>query len=131
MTCFQKTDQVTIVQEQEMFAKIHGCLPPQSEFKHKWPWALDLIARHVGTVLTDHALALQLEVTENLGITFAAYMFGRVGYFTSDPRNIEAITTSRFQGLCNSFRSATFLSLTNSVRLWARLPSPCFLPFPR
>jgi len=59
---------------------------------------MDLIWRHVATVLTDHALALQVEFTETVGLTFAAYVFGRVGYFTSDPRNIEAITNSRFQG---------------------------------
>ncbi|KAF8853501.1 cytochrome P450 [Acephala macrosclerotiorum] len=69
------------------------------EFKHRWPWALDLIKSHVATMLTDHALALQVEFTKSLGITFAAYMFGCVGYFTSDPRNIEAITTSRFQDI--------------------------------
>ena len=86
------------VQEEDTFAKLHGCQPPQSEFKHRWPWALDLIKRHVGTVLTDHALMLQVEFTETLGITFAAYMFCLVGYFTSDPRNIKAITETRFQG---------------------------------
>ncbi|KIY00210.1 uncharacterized protein Z520_03895 [Fonsecaea multimorphosa CBS 102226] len=32
-----------------------------------------------------------------MGITFAAYMFGLVGYFTSDPRNIKAITETHFQ----------------------------------
>jgi hypothetical protein len=85
-------------QEEAAFANIHGCQPPQSEFKHRWPWALDLIKRHVETVLTDHALMLQVEFTESLGITFAAYMFGLVGYFTSDPRNIKAITETRFQG---------------------------------
>ncbi len=85
-------------QEEEAFADVHGCQPPQSEFKHRWPWALDLIKRHVETVLTDHALMLQVEFTESLGITFGAYTFGLVGYFTSDPRNIKAITETRFQG---------------------------------
>lgn len=85
-------------QEEASFATIHGCQLPTSEFKHRWPWALDLIKRHVGTVLTDHALMLQVEFTGILSITFAAYMFGLVGYFTSDPRNIKAITETRFQG---------------------------------
>lgn len=89
---------INISQEEAAFANVHGCQPPQSEFKHRWPWALDLIKRHVETVLTDHALMLQVEFTESLGITFAAYMFGLVGYFTSDPRNIKAITETRFQG---------------------------------
>ena len=57
------------VQEEEAFANLHGCQPPQSEFKHRWPWALDLIKKHVQTVLTDHALMLQVEFTESLGIT--------------------------------------------------------------
>lgn len=42
---------------------------------------------------------LQVDFTESMGITFAAYMFGLVGYFTSDPRNIKAITETRFQGM--------------------------------
>ena len=70
----------------------------QSVFHHRWPWALDLVKRHVGTVLTDHALMLQVRFTEGFGLTFAAYMFDRVGYFTSDPRDIKAITETRFQG---------------------------------
>jgi hypothetical protein len=86
------------LQEEAEFARVNGCEPPQSEFKHQWPWALDLVKRHVETVLTDHALMLQVEFTESLGITFAAYMFGLVGYFTSDPRNIKAITETCFQG---------------------------------
>ena len=53
---------------------------------------------NIETVLTDHALMLQVEFTESLCITFAAYMFGLVGYFTSDPLNIKAITETRFQG---------------------------------
>jgi hypothetical protein len=119
------------VQEQQAFARLHGCLPPHSEFKHRWPWALDLIKRHVGIVLTDHALALQVEFTETLGITFAAYMFGCVGYFTSDPRNIEAITTSRFQGVYSSFLIfARFLSLRKNIRHRPRLSSSCLLSVP-
>lgn len=116
------------VQEQEAFATLHGCLPPHSEFKHQWPWALDLIKRHVATVLTDHALALQVEFTEILGINFAAYMFGCVGYFTLDPRNIEAITNSRFQGTSNFFLEfARFWSLRKNIRHMSRLSSSCLL----
>ena len=48
--------------------------------------------------MTNHALMLQVEFTESLGITFAARMFGLIGYFTSDPHNIRAITETRFQG---------------------------------
>lgn len=53
---------------------------------------------HFGTVLTNHALMLPVDFTESIGITFAAYLFGLVGYITSDPRNIKAITETRFQG---------------------------------
>ncbi|ETI27782.1 hypothetical protein G647_00231 [Cladophialophora carrionii CBS 160.54] len=42
---------------------------------------------------------LQVEFTESPGMTFAAYMFGVVGCFTSDPRNIKAITETRFQDM--------------------------------
>lgn len=85
-------------QEEAEFSKVHGCQPPLDEYKHRWPWALDLIKRHVETVLTDHALMLQVEFTESMGINWAAHMFGLMGYFTSDPRNIKAITETRFQG---------------------------------
>ncbi len=121
------------MQEQEAFARLNGCLPPQSEFKHHWPWALDLIKRHVETVLTDHALALQVEFTETLGITFAAYMFGCVGYFTSDPRNIEAITNSRFQGSLRLFLEVRQVprGLRDKYRYWTRLSSSRLLSLPR
>lgn len=84
-------------QEEVTFAEINRCEASQSVFNHRWPWALELIMRHVRTVLTDHALMLQVEFTEDFGVTFAAYTFGWVGYFTSDPRNIQAITETRFK----------------------------------
>jgi hypothetical protein len=55
--------------------------------------ALHLIWRHAGTVLTDKA---QVEFTERLRIIQVSYIFGTVGYFTSDPRDVRAITETHF-----------------------------------
>jgi hypothetical protein len=130
LTSTEKTAHQNNMQEQEAFAMLHGCLPPHSEFKHRWPWALDLIKSHVATMLTDHALALQVEFTESFGMTFAAYLFGCVGYFTSDPRNIEAITTSRFQGAYNSLlRFARFMRQNIRHRTWVSSPRLLSVPW--
>lgn len=41
-------------QEEAEFSRLHGCQPPLDEYKHRWPWALDLIKRHVDVVSGIH-----------------------------------------------------------------------------
>lgn len=42
--------------------------------------------------------AIQAEHIEPLGPTWDNYLFGLQGFFTTDPKNIEFINSTRFEG---------------------------------
>lgn len=50
--------------------------------------------------MSGHLLAFQADYFEEtaVGHTFQVKLLGKVGYFTTDPKNLESILLTRFEG---------------------------------
>lgn len=88
-----------LVQADQDFAAEHGCKPMRSVFPYKWPLALDLLYRQYQVNKTKRLLAFQTPYFDNLGPSIEWRLFGDVGFLTFDPRNVEAILSTNFEGL--------------------------------
>lgn len=90
-----------IGQTDKAFGERHGCLPIEKKLPYKWPLALDVFKRQYDALVSGNLLAFQAEYFEqtNVGQTFQVKLLGKVGYFTTDPKNIEAIVSTNFEGM--------------------------------
>ena len=63
---------------------------------YKWPLALDLLKRQYEILFGNHTFE---SLTPYFGIagTCCIHLFGQTGYFTTDPENVEAILSTRFE----------------------------------
>lgn len=84
-----------------IFGEGRGCLPIQKKLPYKWPLALDVFKRQYDAMVSGNLLAFQAEYFDqnNVGQTFQVNLLGKVGYFTTDPKNIEAIVSTNFEGM--------------------------------
>ncbi|KAL5344729.1 hypothetical protein ACLOAV_010421 [Pseudogymnoascus australis] len=82
-----------------IFGEGRGCLPIQKKLPYKWPLALDVFKRQYDAMVSGNLLAFQAEYFDqnNVGQTFQVNLLGKVGYFTTDPKNIEAIVSTNFE----------------------------------
>lgn len=67
-------------------------------FPYKWPWALDLLYQQYKVNKRQRLLAAQTPFFDELGPNIEMRLFGDVGYLTFDPRNIEAVVSTNFEG---------------------------------
>ncbi|CAF9919516.1 MAG: hypothetical protein HETSPECPRED_004023 [Heterodermia speciosa] len=81
----------------EAFAAKNGCKPVRSVFPYKWPFALDLLYRQYQVNKTQRLLAFQTQFFDRLGSTIEFRLFGDIGFFTFNPKNIEAILSTNFE----------------------------------
>jgi hypothetical protein len=65
---------------------------------YKWPFALDVLKRQYDALPSQRLLAFQSQFFDRLGPNMKIMLFGQAGYMTMDPRNIEAILSTRFEG---------------------------------
>jgi hypothetical protein len=67
---------------------------------YKWPLSLDLFKNQYNAQMAGHLLDSQADYFNKteVGQTFEVKLLGRIGYFTTDPRNIEAIVSTNFGG---------------------------------
>ena len=75
-------------------------MPIESRLPYKWPLALDVFKRQYDALMSGHLLAFQADYFEKaaMGKTFQVKLLGKVGYFTTDPKNLESILLTRFEG---------------------------------
>ena len=87
-------------QVNDIFGEKHGCMPLQKRLPYQWPLALDILKRQYDAQMSGRLLAFQSEYFERtqVGHTFEVKLLGRIGYFTTDPRNIAAIVSTNFEG---------------------------------
>lgn len=71
---------------------------------YKWPLALDLLKRQYDILFSDNAFE-RLTPFFNIAATCRIHLFGITGYFTTDPDNIEAILSTRFEDFSLGSRS--------------------------
>ncbi|KAL4874840.1 cytochrome P450 [Aspergillus karnatakaensis] len=82
----------------QLFGQKHGCKPVYKRLPCKWPFALDILKAQYEAFMRGTLLATQAEYFEKMQIekTFQIKLLGRVGYFTIDPRNLEAMLQTDF-----------------------------------
>jgi hypothetical protein len=83
-----------------LFSEQHGCKPILKRLPYKWPLALDVFKRQYDALIAGNLLAFQAEYFDEtkVGHTFEVKLLGRVGYFTTHPKNLEAILSTNFEG---------------------------------
>lgn len=64
---------------------------------YKWPFALDILKRQYDALPSQRLLAFQSQYFNRLGLKMKLMLFGQAGYMTTDPKNIEAILSTRFE----------------------------------
>lgn len=75
-----------------------GCLPPFRR-THKYPLAFDLMQEVIQADRSNTVPTHFLEVYHSLGnvATWVQNVFGSTAYFTSDPKNIQAVLATQFR----------------------------------
>ena len=80
------------------FGERHGCLPMETKLPYKWPFALDILKRQYDALPSQRLLAFQSQYFNRIGPNMKLGLFGQEGYMTTDPKNIEAILSTHFEG---------------------------------
>ena len=65
----------------------------------RWPLGIDVIIEAYREAKKQHILRWFLGICHQNGATFAQKILGNRGINTSDPRNIEALLSTQFEGL--------------------------------
>ncbi|KAL3455169.1 cytochrome P450 [Aspergillus heterothallicus] len=99
-----------------LFGEQHGCQPIQKRLPCSWPLGLDILKYQYDALMRGELLAYQAERFGyfQVGNTFEIRILGQVGYFTTDPKNLEAMLQTRFDGLGNS-RNALLPMIGNGI----------------
>ena len=77
---------------------------------YKWPLSLDLLKRQYDIICSNHAFE-GLTPYFSIAGTCRIQLFGQTGYFTTDPQNIEAILSTKFEDYNLGSRRLAFLPL--------------------
>lgn len=72
----------------------------EKQLPYKWPLAFDVFKRQYDALVAGCLLAFQADYFEKtaVGQTFQVKLLGSIGYFTTDPENLESILQTRFEG---------------------------------
>ncbi|PSN66381.1 cytochrome P450 [Corynespora cassiicola Philippines] len=84
-------------QADQAFAAQHGCLPMQTKFPSKWPFALDILKKQYDALPSKRLLAFQSQYFDKIGPNMELKLFGAAGYMTTDPKNIESLLSTNFE----------------------------------
>ena len=85
---------------------------------YKWPLALDILKRQYDALPDQHLLAFQSPFIEKMP-NMKLHLLGNVGYMTTDPKNVEAILQTNFEGA-----NRCHITSISSVKLTWWLPPP-------
>jgi hypothetical protein len=70
----------------------------EAKIPSTWPFGLDVLKKQYNRIPTQRILAAQAERFNELGPNMKLKLLGQDKYFTIDPKNIESILSSRFEG---------------------------------
>ena len=65
----------------------------------KWPYSLDLVKQTWDANADQRLLAFYQQFFDQLGPNLEQTLLGGIGYVTIDPKNIEALLSTKFQGV--------------------------------
>ena len=85
-------------QAEEIYGKQHGCQPIAVQFPVKWPLGIDVLRAQLAAIADNRLFAYQQPFIDDLGPNFSIKMLGAMGYSTIDPKNLEAMLSTRFEG---------------------------------
>lgn len=80
------------------FGDKHACMPMETWIPYKWPLALDILKRQYDALAKHRLLSFQTEYFDRLGPNMTFRLLGSQGYFTADPKNVESILSTNFEG---------------------------------
>ncbi|KAL8826825.1 MAG: hypothetical protein Q9191_003562 [Dirinaria sp. TL-2023a] len=69
----------------------------ETKLPYKWPLALDILKRQYDALPSQRLLAFQTQYIEKMPNMELA-LFGAKGYLVTDPRNVESLLSTRFEG---------------------------------
>ena len=69
------------------------------QYPVKWPWGFDVLKAQFENAANKSLFAFQQPYMDKLGPNFSMTLLGNTGYTTLDPDNIEAILSSKFEGM--------------------------------
>lgn len=64
----------------------------------KWPLGIDVLRAQLAAIADNRLFAYQQPFIDDLGPNFMIKMLGAMGYTTIDPKNLEAMLSTRFEG---------------------------------
>ena len=64
----------------------------------KWPFGIDVLRAQLAAINDNRLFAYQQPFIDSLGPNFMIKMLGAMGYTTLDPKNLEALLSTRFEG---------------------------------
>ncbi|KAJ5752808.1 Cytochrome P450 E-class CYP52 [Penicillium odoratum] len=77
----------------------------------KWPWALDILKRQYDALPDQRILMFQSQYFDRIGPNMTFKLFGKQGYLTADPKNVESILSTKFEDWCLGSRRAGLMPL--------------------
>lgn len=95
--------------EEDAITAQYGCQPVQATLPYKWPFALDLLKRQYDALPSGRLLEFQTRYMD-IAPTLRIDILGE-GYIITDPVNIEAILSTRFEDFGLGSRRAGLLPL--------------------
>jgi len=85
-------------QQDTAFGLANGCLPMGTSLPSRWPFALDILKKQYDALPSQRLLAFQSQYFDQIGLNMKFGLFGQESYLTIDPKNIEAILCTHFEG---------------------------------
>ena len=70
----------------------------KARFPSRWPFGLDVLYAQYNAIKDNRLLAFQQRYLDDLGPNLELQILGSVGYTTLDPKNVEAVLSSHFEG---------------------------------
>ena len=65
----------------------------------KWPLGLDVLKAQYEANSDQRLMAFQQPIIDSLGPNFEMTLLGASGFTTMDPANVEAVLSTRFEGV--------------------------------
>ncbi len=111
------------------FGVQHGCQPIVHEFPTKWPLGLDVLKAQFVAIKDHRLLAYQQPFIDELGPNFVMRLLGSWGYATTDPKNVEAILSTRFEGAQACMLQAAISIFTRLIDFGMGMRRGALFPF--
>ena len=115
-----------------MFGNQHGCQPITEQIPAKWPLGIDVLRAQLAAIADNRLFAYQQPFIDSLRPTFMIKMLGATGYTTIDPKNLEAMLSTRFEGNLHSVKRGLavpncFADRESQILAWALDAELCCL----